>query len=342
MEFLSNYGLFLTKGLTVLVLILGTLAGILALLTRTGHATKEHLEVKNLNQRYEAMSNSLKAVILPKKAFRKKLKTDKKRHKTEDREDADDVERKRRVFVIDFHGNVMASAVSSLREEITAILTVAESQDEVVLRLESSGGIVHGYGLAASQLMRIKNKRIPLTVAVDKVAASGGYMMACVANHLLAAPFAVIGSIGVVSQMPNFHRLLKNNNVDFEQFTAGEYKRTLSLFGETTDAGRAKIQEEVDDAHSLFKTFVKTHRQDLDLDKVATGEHWFGTQAHELQLVDELCTSDDYLLAASESADLYQVTFIGKKRLLAQLTGYVSDRLQRREGLQIPYIRPPQ
>ena len=340
MEFLSDYGLFLIKGLTIFALILGTVAGVLALIARAGHAVKEHLEVKNLNQRYEAMSHSMNAVILPKKAFRKMLKADKKRHKTEEQQDADDKKRRRRVFVIDFHGNVLASAVSSLREEVTAILSVAEPKDEVLLRLESSGGIVHGYGLAASQLMRVKDKSIPLTVAVDKIAASGGYMMACVANHLLAAPFAVIGSIGVVSQMPNFNRLLKDYNIDFEQFTAGEYKRTLSLFGETTDAGRAKIQEEVDDAHLLFKTFVKTHRQGLELDKVATGEHWFGTQALELQLVDELRTSDDYLLAASESADLYQITYIGKKRLLAQLTGYVSERLQRRKELQIPYTGP--
>ena len=342
MEFLSDYGLFLIKGLTVLALILGTLAGVLALLARSSHAIKEHIEVKNLNQRYEAMSHSLKAVMLPKKAFRKMLKSDKKRHKTEERKDVDEMQQKRRVFVIDFHGNVLASAVSALREEITTILSVAKPRDEVVLRLESSGGIVHGYGLAASQLLRVKDKGIPLTVAVDKIAASGGYMMACVANHLLAAPFAVIGSIGVVSQMPNFHRLLKNNDIDFEQFTAGEFKRTLSLFGETTDAGRAKIQEEVDDAHSLFKSFVKSNRQQLDLDKVATGEHWFGTQARELQLVDELRTSDDYLLAASESADLYQVTYVGKKRLLAQLTGYVTERLQRRESLQLPYIGPTQ
>ncbi len=229
---------------------------------------------------------------------------------------------RRRVFVINFHGDIMATAVASLREEVTAILYVAESRDEVLVRLESSGGVVHGYGLAASQLVRIKDKGISLTVVVDKVAASGGYMMACVADHLIAAPFAVIGSIGVVSQIPNFNRLLKNHDVDFEQFTAGEYKRTVTLFGETTDAGRAKLQEEVETAHTLFKSFLKTHRHTLDVETVANGEHWFGTDALRLKLVDELRTSDDYLLSASESADLYEVTYpVKKKHWLAQLVG---------------------
>jgi serine protease SohB len=238
--------------------------------------------------------------------------------------------RKRRVFVVSFHGDIRGSAVASLREEVTAILTVAEAGDEVIVRLESGGGLVHAYGLAASQLLRIKAKGLRLIVAVDKVAASGGYMMACVADRVLAAPFAVVGSIGVVSQIPNFHRLLQKNDIDFEQFTAGEYKRTVTVFGENTDAGREKFRAEIEDTHRLFKEFVSEHRKGLDMVQVATGEHWFGARALELNLVDELRTSDDYLLEASNTADLYEVSFAAKKHLAARLMGMALQRIKDR------------
>ena len=108
------------------------------------------------------------------------------------------------------------------------------------------------YGLAASQMQRIRDKKLKLTVCVDKVAASGGYMMAVVADKIIAAPFAVLGSIGVLAQVPNFHRLLKKHDVDFEMLTAGKYKRTLTMFGENTDKGREKFQEDIEDTHVLF------------------------------------------------------------------------------------------
>ena len=129
-----------------------------------------------------------------------------------------------------------------------------------MVRLESGGGLVHGYGLAAAQLVRLKDAGLTLTVCVDKVAASGGYMMACVADKVVAAPFAVIGSIGVVSQLPNFHKWLKNHDVDYEMFTAGDYKRTVTVFGENDAEDRAKYQEELEQTHALFKHFVNTYR----------------------------------------------------------------------------------
>ncbi|MEN8179152.1 MAG: protease SohB [Pseudomonadota bacterium] len=336
MDFLSEYGLFLAKGLTILALFLGAAAGLRVMLPKAGAVARERIEVRSLNQKYEGMADSLRSVMLAKRAFRRMLKQRRRRSRDEERDQSSADRRRRRVFVLDFHGNIMASAVSSLREEITAILSVAEPSDEVVLRLESSGGLVHSYGLASSQLVRIKDKGIPLTVVVDRIAASGGYMMACVADRLIAAPFAVIGSIGVVSQLPNFHRLLKNHEVDFEQFMAGEYKRTVSLFGETTETARVKLQEEVDNAHALFKTFVKTHRESVELEEVATGEHWFGTRALELNLVDDLRTSDDYLLDACESAELFQISYLEKKRLLAQLSAYTADRLGNHDRLPLP------
>ena len=223
--------------------------------------------------------------------------------------------------MINFKGDIKASEVESLREEITSILTVVKTSDEVVLILESSGGTVHGYGLAASQLKRIRDREISLTVAVDKIAASGGYMMACVANKIIAAPFAIIGSVGVLAQLPNFHRLMKKYNIDYEQLSAGEYKRTLTLFGENDDKDREKFQEELEDTHELFKEFIKDNREQVDIDKIATGEHWYGKRALDLQLVDELITSDDYLYtaAADADADIYEIAQIRKKPVSEKL-----------------------
>jgi|JI10StandDraft_1071094.scaffolds.fasta_scaffold239290_1 serine protease SohB len=214
----------------------------------------------------------------------------------------------RRVFVLDFKGDVMASAADSLREEVTVVLGIAQAEDEVVLRLESSGGAVHGYGFAASQLSRLRAARIPLTVCVDKVAASGGYMMACVGSRVLAAPFAILGSIGVVAPVPNLHRLLDRFGVDYEDVTAGKHKRPVSLLGEIHEEGRAKLKEQVDETHQLFKRFVHEMRPSLDIESVATGEHWYGTRALELGLADGLATSDDYLLEQARTSRVFEVT----------------------------------
>lgn len=214
-----------------------------------------------------------------------------------------------KIYVIDFKGDVQASAVENLREEITLILATAKAgKDRVVVRLESPGGMVHGYGLAAAQLVRLRGAGFHLTICVDKVAASGGYMMACIANEIITAPFAVVGSIGVVAQVPNFNRLLKEHNVDFELYTAGEYKRTVTMFGENTPEGKAKFEQELQQTHALFKHFVEKYRPKLNVEKVATGEHWYGQDALDLNLVDELKTSDEYLLSALPQHDVYVIS----------------------------------
>ena len=237
------------------------------------------------------------------------------------------------MFVIDFEGDLQASKIDHLRTEITAVLTLAETTDEVVVRVESPGGVVHGYGLAASQLSRIKEHGIALVVTVDKVAASGGYLMAAVADRILAAPFAIIGSIGVIAQIPNVHRLLKKHDVDVEVLTAGRYKRTLTLLGENTEEGRQKFVEELEDIHALFQEFVSANRPDLDMDRVATGEAWYGQRAIDLQLVDEISTSDEYLSKACEDADVFEMRWVENQkpldRLLARVESGVKNTLHR-------------
>lgn len=325
MEFLIEYGLFLAKAVTLVVAVLVVVGGIF-MIVRRGDGPPEsrgRLEIRHLNETYDTMARTLKEATLSKKAFKLYEKAEKAREKQRDKTE------RRRLFVLNFHGDIRAAAVASLREEVTALLTVAQPEDEVVLRLESAGGLVHGYGLAAAQLMRIRDGQLKLTVAVDKVAASGGYMMACVADRILAAPFAIIGSIGVIAQLPNFNRLLKKHDIDYEQFMAGEFKRTVTLFGENNEQGRRKFQEDIEDTHALFKDFVKTHRPSVDLEQVATGEHWFGTRALETRLVDELRTSDDYLLAASAEADLYELSYATKKPLLMRLMAHTNEALGR-------------
>ncbi|WP_058554699.1 protease SohB [Thiohalocapsa sp. ML1] len=324
---LIEYGLFTAKTLTLLLLF-----GLFVLLLVRGRhavgtdAERGHLEVKNLDDRYTDMADALKHATLSPKAYKRWAKAEQKADKA--RAKADHAERPR-LFVLDFHGDLLASEVTGLREIITALLAEATREDEVLVRLDNAGGAVHEHGLAASQLLRIRSRGIPLTVAVDRVAASGGYLMACVADRILAAPFAIVGSIGVVAQLPNFHRWLNERGIDFELHTAGEHKRTLTLFGENTEEGRAKLQAQIEETHQLFKAFVREYRKDLDLDEVATGEYWYGERALALGLVDEITTSDDYMLAARDRCELYRLRWEAKKRPWVRLLEGVRAALAR-------------
>ena len=330
MELLFQYGLFLAKIVTVVVAI-AVIAVLIINLTQRKRQRGE-LRITNLSEQHKEMQEDLAVALLdgPQQklwhtAQKKKLKLEAKAAKAKAKQGEIDASHKPRVWVIDFKGSMDAHEVSSLREEITAVLTVATPQDQVVVRLESPGGVVHGYGLAASQLQRIRDKQIPLTVAVDKVAASGGYMMACVANKIVAAPFAILGSIGVVAQIPNLNRFLKNKDIDIELHTAGQYKRTLTLLGENTDEGRQKFREELNETHHLFKDFVKEMRPSLDIDQVATGEHWYGSQAQEKGLVDEVGTSDELLLGLMNGRDVISVRFMQRKKMMDRFTGSAAE-----------------
>jgi serine protease SohB len=315
---LIQLGFFTAKAFIIVAVVLILLAGIIAILSRGKTGTQGRIEIKNLNQKFTETKELLLAEMLSKDKFKKFLKDQTAAQKKKDK--ALEKTPARNVFILTFNGDIKASAVSSLREEVSAVLSVATPKDEVLVRVESAGGMVHAYGLAAAQLSRIREKHIPLTVSVDKVAASGGYLMACIANRIIATSFAIIGSIGVVVQIPNFHRLLKEKKIDLELLTAGNYKRTLTVFGHNTEEGREKMQEEINEVHELFKHVIAENRQEVDIEKVSTGEYWLGSQALALNLVDEISTSDDYLQAKSESANLYEVTYQAKKSFVTRLT----------------------
>ena len=321
MEFLAEYGLFLLKVMTFVVAIVIIMAAGAAAGRK---ATQNHLEVENLNDKYRKMAGALRSAVLKKDERKKQAREEKKQKKAEAKKEG-----RPRSFVIDFKGDLKATAVSSLREEVSAILDVATQEDEVVVRLENHGGLVHEHGLAASQLARIRDRDIPLVVCVDKVAASGGYLMACVGSKICAAPFAILGSIGVLAQIPNFNRLLDSHGVDFEQITAGKYKRTVTMFGKNTDADRAKLKEELEDVHTLFKAAVGRYRASLDLESVATGEHWYGTRALELGLADEILTSDELLTQRAAERDLYRVSYKIKQPLQKRVMSNIDGALEK-------------
>ncbi len=351
MEFLWEIGLFLVKAIIIVGGILAVVAGIAAAGSK-GEASG-HIKVRSLSDEYRDSQNMLESELLDADTLKKKHKQEKKEAKArkkakkksgegdQTKEDA----LKPRIFVLDFHGDIRASAVSHLREEVTAILGQALPTDKVLVRLESSGGMVHSYGLASSQLQRIRDKGIPLTIAVDKVAASGGYMMACLADELLAAPFAILGSVGVMAQVPNIHKLLKKHNVDVELHTAGEFKRTLTVMGENTEKGRQKFIEDLEKTHDLFKDFVASARPVVDVEQISTGEIWYGTQAIAMKLVDVLKTSDAYLCECFEQEEsVYLISWSEKKTLPQKLglsvqqavTGSVSALWEKLQSSRFP------
>lgn len=309
-EHLAEYAGFLARVVTVVMAILLVLASAAALRSK-GRRQPGQLQVSKLNDFFKELQQRMERSVLDKKQFKAVRKAQNKDAKLERKS----AEHKPRVFVLDFDGDIKASAVDSLRHEVTALLGIATAADEVVVRLESGGGMVHSYGLASSQLARIRQAGVPLTVCVDKVAASGGYMMACIGDKILSAPFAILGSIGVVAQVPNVHRLLKKHNIDFEVLTAGEHKRTLTIFGENTDKGREKFQEDLQITHELFKGFVARYRPQLAMDEIATGEVWLGQAALGKQLVDELKTSDEYLADKARDAELFHLHYAEHKTL---------------------------
>lgn len=338
MEYIYQYGLFLAQAITFVAAIVIVAASLVAIGQRQKAEQHEgHIEIRDLNDKYRDIGDRIQHVV----AEPEELKAEKKARKKADKQQAkqakkksakpadSDKNRRKRLYVLNFEGDIKASAVDNLREEISAVLPQVVAGDEMLVKVESPGGMVYSYGLAASQLQRIRDAEVPLTIAVDKVAASGGYMMACVANQIVAAPFAVLGSIGVLAQLPNFNRLLKKNNIDFELFTAGEYKRTVTMFGENTDKGREKFLEDIEETHELFKDFVSSNRPALDIARVATGEVWYGRKALEVGLVDALQTSDAFVQQRLADWDVFEVKFVHKKNWQEKLGLAAEGALER-------------
>lgn len=332
MEHLIDLGVFAAKTFMIITGLLVIISTLFFFASR-GRQDRRHLEVEKLNDQLRAFRHILQSHLLEKKAFKTFIKSEKSERKAKGKSKTKDQHAthspRPHVYVLDFDGDLRAAAVDHLRQEITAVLSVAQSHDEVVIRLDSPGGMVNGYGLGAAQIQRIRDRGIPVTVCIDKIAASGGYMMACVATRIIAAPFAIVGSVGVVAAFANFHRILEKHDVDYHEITAGEFKRTVSLFGEITPQGYEKFKEQIQDTHVLFKSFVQGNRPQLDVEKIANGEYWYGTRALELKLVDQLQTSDDYLVQKAETADVLRIRYHARKKLLERVSESLGDSAHR-------------
>ncbi|QCI22145.1 protease SohB [Buchnera aphidicola] len=337
MNLLIEYGLFLAKILTFIIVSVGATM-LFILIVKRKKNTRNKLKITLLEKDYKNVKNNVllakmntfeKKEWMNKEKIKNKEKNKQKKKQILDNKKGCFKNQKKTLYVLDFNGGVYANEVVGLREEISAILSVAKKNDEVLLRLESSGGVIHGYGLAASQLNRLRERGIRLTISVDKIAASGGYMMACVADYIVSAPFAIIGSIGVVGQIPNFNKLLKKCNIDIELHTAGDYKRTLTMLGHNTDSTRKKFCEELNTIHNLFKNFIKKMRPCLDVESVSNGEHWFGTMALEKKLVDEISTSDDFLMSKMEEYTLLNIQYVYSKKILERFTSSLIDSISK-------------
>jgi serine protease SohB len=325
MAFWLDIAAFAVKAFLIVAAV-GGLAALLLRLTRGESPQGAEIRVRSLDERYDSMRDALNEEILDKKARKAFAKARKKDAKEAAKAGASG----KRLYVLSFKGDVRASAVRRLAAEIDAVLTAARPElDEVVLRIESPGGTVTGYGLGAAQVTRLRDHKIRVTASVDQVAASGGYLMACAADRIVAAPFAMIGSIGVVAQLPNLHRLLKKNDIDFEELTAGEFKRTVSMLGEITPAGREHFRGKLDATHEAFKLFVRQRRPDADLAAVANGDVWLASEALGLGLVDALSTGDDLLFHARGEARLFEVAAGERKTLLQQALGGLGFSAQR-------------
>ncbi|AEO08081.1 protease SohB [Buchnera aphidicola] len=320
MNLLINYELFLAKIVTWIAISFSILI-LFNIIKKNKTNNKSILNITLLQNNYEKIKNNILLSKMTK--FEKKIWL--KKEKNKDKK----IFQNKTLYVLDFKGDVYANQVLGLREEISAILSVANKHDAVLLRLESCGGVIHGYGLAAAQLQRLRQRGIYLIVSIDKIAASGGYMMACVADYIVSAPFAIVGSIGVVGQIPNFNKLLKKHNIDIELHTAGDYKRTLTMFGNNTEETRNKFCEELNTTHILFKNFIKDMRPSLNIEDVSNGEHWFGTMALKKKLVDQISTSDDILIAKMQEYTLLSIKYVYHKTILEHFTSLISDKIEK-------------
>ena len=317
MEYLYEISLFLLKALIIVAGLLTVIIVPLAFSQKRKTDKKKKLELEDLKDRFKSHIQEFQQTHLDKKSYKALLKKQKK-------EKEEDSSKKPTSFVLSFTGDKMATQVESLRDEISLLLNIAKAQDEVILLLESPGGAVAHYGLAASQLVRLRESHLKLTVCVDTVAASGGYLMACVGHQILSSPFAFIGSIGVIFQTPNLYEFLKKRDIAYEEVTAGKYKRTLTPFGKVTEEKREKLQEQIDLVHSQFKDFLGEYRNKLDFDKVATGEAWLGREALKLKLVDKIQCSDDYIIEALKTRNVYKVSLKTEKKLWEKITKKIS------------------
>ena len=319
MSFWIDFGGFALKSFWLAAMIAIVLVVPIIIGARSQRRREDEVKVTSLDDRFDLMEAQIRIATDGAKGAKAFLKARKKEAKQRD-------ENAKRVYVIGFKGDPMASGHAAFARKITAALVAARpDKDEIVVSITSPGGIVSGYGLMAAQMQRVRRAGVELTACVDQVAASGGYMMAVAANRIVAAPFAVVGSIGVVAQVPNVSRLLKKIDVDYEELTAGEHKRPISVLAPISEEGREHFKTKLEETHVAFKDFVRENRPALNVEAVGDGDYWYATDALKLGLIDAIATSDEYLLAQRGKARLFVIDAPEKKTLMKVLFGRLGE-----------------
>lgn len=321
------WGKYILNLLPQLAVIFIFFYGLWSLLSRKGKAQNEQkIALKSYEKRYyEALTPQVREFV-----EKKDLTALKKAQKAAQKEKGSCL------YVIDFDGDMQASNTVQLAETTSCLLPLLRSTDKVLVRVKSSGGLVPHYGYAASQLSRLRSKA-SLTVAIDHIAASGGYLMACVAHEIIAAPFAIVGSIGVVGLVPNVHPLLKNHGIDVHEHTAGEYKRSLSPWAAVTPEKVQRYEHELSMTHELFQEFVQQYRPNLEPEVLQTGEYRYAARSvGDTGLVDKVQSSDDFI---AEHLPKYHVIFVTcreEKSVWQRLSGALMHF-----GLATGFLRGP-
>jgi serine protease SohB len=312
---LANYTIFFLKITTIIILLLLTLIMCLIIIKNKDN---KYIKIKNINKKYITFKKLFLSEILKKTEKKQIIKNINEEEK---------ITKTKNLFILNFNGDINASDINNLKDILSVIILNKKYVDEVLIKLTSNGGIVTNYGLAATQLKRLKNENINLTISIDTIAASGGYMMACVANKIIASHFSIIGSIGVLGIIPNINKILNKNNIEIEYHTSGKYKKTLSIIGENTEIGRKKFIESLENTHFLFKNFVKENRSQINIEEIATGEYWYGIDALKLNLIDKIQTSDEYIMENLNTTQIYEIKLNEKTNIKNKIKEHIHNIL---------------
>ncbi len=238
-----------------------------------------------------------------------------------------------RLAVLRFQGlrDLNASGDQRLSEAIDEVLVNRDHFEEAVVIIDSPGGTTHGYGHAYALLERLSASGLKVTACIDRIGASGGYLMALPADRILAGPFAIVGSVGVVAGIPNVKRLLEEKGVSYRLFVAGDKKRVVHFADDDGPEVREYMDEKLAGIHTQFLQAVEKHRGDrVKLDEVRSGDHWSAEESVEkgLGLVDELQTSAEYLLERNREVALVMIE--RRVDITERFAGYLAARLSAR------------
>ncbi|WP_343192796.1 S49 family peptidase [Buchnera aphidicola (Taiwanaphis decaspermi)] len=299
MEFIYSYILFIIKTLSVLFFLhLFSKIIIIYILKKNDIYLNNTLKVELLNNHYKKLKNDLsffqkKKIINQKNVYNKKSN----------------------LYILDYNDKIKKNKIKKLREEISSIILVAKKNDEVLLRLENTSDIVYEYGLVIAQLQRLRKKGIKLIISIDKIVSNGGYIIACVADHISASPFSIIGPINIVVNIPNIDKYTQTSNLNNQLNDCNTFTK-LTLIKNNTKIYVNKIFNKLDIKKYIRNSFIKDMRPSLNLNKIFNQNYWIGENAINEKLIDSINTSDDILFSKKDTHNLLKIKYVYKSNIV--------------------------